>query len=109
LRHDGWPVLTATNGRVALEVLQNHVPALVLLDLMMPEMDGFEFLAHFRKDARFTQTPVIVLTAKDLTNEDRQRLSGRVSNLIAKDGFAAKRILPQLHAYLDARVTAPKS
>jgi len=65
LRKDGWPVLTAVNGRVALEVIQSQQPALVFLDLMMPEMDGFEFLTHFRKEARFAQTPVIVLTAKE--------------------------------------------
>ena len=109
LRKDGWTVLTAVNGRVALEVVQEHEPALVLLDLMMPEMDGFEFLTRFRKEARFAQTPVIVLSAKDLTAEDRQRLSGRVSELIAKQGFVAKQILPQLRAYLDAAKSPPAS
>jgi signal transduction histidine kinase/CheY-like chemotaxis protein len=108
LRKDGWAVLTAVNGRIALEIIQNQEPALVLLDLMMPEMDGFEFLSHFRQDTRFVQTPVIVLTAKDLTAEDRQRLSGRVTDLIAKNGFVAKQILPQLHAYLDA-AKAPRA
>ena len=68
---------------------------------MMPEMDGFEFLDHFRQDARFSHTPVVVLTAKDLTTEDRQRLTGRVSDVIGKHGFLAAKILPQLRAYLE--------
>ena len=103
LKKDNWNVLLATNGREALTVIREHEPALVLLDLMMPEMDGFEFLDHFRQDARFAHTPVIVLTAKDLTVEDHQRLSGRVSDVIGKSGFLAAKILPQLRAYLDAK------
>ncbi|MFM1767472.1 MAG: hypothetical protein RJA22_1, partial [Verrucomicrobiota bacterium] len=99
LRKDGWNVLTAANGKVALEIVAQQEPALVLLDLMMPEMDGFEFLNRFRENPRFAQTPVIVLTAKDLTADDRARLSGRVSDLVTKSGFVAKNILPQLRAY----------
>ena len=101
LKKDGWPVLLATNGREALAVVQDHEPALVLLDLMMPEMDGFEFLDHFRRETRFALTPVIVLTAKDLTTEDHQRLTGRVSEVLGKHDFLAAKILPQLRAYLD--------
>jgi CheY-like chemotaxis protein len=101
LRKDGWNVLTAVNGRVALEIVAGQEPALVLLDLMMPEMDGFEFLNRFRQDPRFGRTPVIVLTAKDLTAEDRERLNGRVTDLVAKNGFVARNILPQLRAHLD--------
>jgi len=101
LKKDGWNVQLATNGREALAVVKEQEPALVLLDLMMPEMDGFEFLDHFRQDSRFARTPVIVLTAKDLTVEDHQRLSGRVSDVIGKKGFLAAKILPQLRAYLD--------
>ena len=101
LRKDDWQVIAATNGRLALDLLKTAEPGLVLLDLMMPEMDGFEFLNRFRQDPRFTQTPVIVLTAKDITPEDRERLSGRVSEVIAKNGFAASKLLPQLHAYVN--------
>jgi CheY-like chemotaxis protein len=59
-------------------------------------MDGLEFLDHFRCDARYVHTPVTVVTAKDLTEEDRGRLSGRVHSLITKDGSIVKKLLPQL-------------
>src|SRR5262249_8057609 len=83
-KKEGWTVVTAVNGRAALEVVQQHEPSLVLLDLMMPEMDGFEFLNRFRQDTRYQQTPVIILTAKTLTPEDRERLNGRVTDLMGK-------------------------
>jgi CheY-like chemotaxis protein len=96
----GWKVLLAGDGVAGLEAVRETEPSLVLLDLMMPRMDGFEFLDHFRRDARYVHTPVIVVTAKDLTEEDRGRLSGRVHSLITKDGSIVKKLLPQLQAYL---------
>jgi CheY-like chemotaxis protein len=96
----GWTVLVAGDGQAALDAVRETEPSLVLLDLMMPRMDGFEFLDHFRRDPRFVQTPVIVVTAKDLTDEDRARLSGRVHSLITKDGSIVQKLLPQLQAYL---------
>ena len=101
----GWKVLLAGDGVAALEALRETEPSLVLLDLMMPRMDGFEFLDHFRRDARYVHTPVIVVTAKDLTEEDRGRLSGRVHSLITKDGSIVKKLLPQLQAYLPRPAT----
>lgn len=84
LTKDGWSVQTAENGRVALERVQRTPPGLVLLDLMMPEMDGFAFLEEFRKLPSAGKVPVVVLTAKDLTGEDRKRLSGHVKKIMAK-------------------------
>jgi signal transduction histidine kinase/CheY-like chemotaxis protein len=84
LTKDGWSVQTAENGRVALDRVQRTPPGLVLLDLMMPEMDGFAFLEEFRKLPSAEKVPVVVLTAKDLTGEDRKRLSGHVKKIMAK-------------------------
>jgi DNA-binding response OmpR family regulator len=84
LEKDGWSVQEAENGRVALEKARTGVPGLVLLDLMMPEMDGFAFLEEFRKLVDGKGTPVIVLTAKDLTAEDRRRLNGSVERIVQK-------------------------
>ena len=81
---EGWAVTAAGNGREALGRLKSERPNLILLDLMMPEMDGFEFLAEFRKTPTFASTPVIVVTAADLTLEDRRRLDGGVEHILQK-------------------------
>jgi adenylate cyclase len=76
----------AVNGRTGLEWLTKHpAPSLILLDLMMPEMDGFEFLRELRKQPAFANIPVIVVTAKELTDEDIRVLSGQTEGIIAKD------------------------
>ncbi len=88
LEKDGWAVSEAENGRVGLEQVAADLPAVVLLDLMMPEMDGFEFLEGLR--AALTPDrpppPVVVITAKELTDADRQRLNGGVSRVLQKAG-----------------------
>ncbi|MGA3185982.1 MAG: response regulator [Bryobacteraceae bacterium] len=84
LEKDGWKVETAENGKIALERIGTKLPALVLLDLMMPEMDGLTFLEQFRRIPHALAVPVIVLTAKDLTSEDRRRLSGYVEKVVGK-------------------------
>jgi PAS domain S-box-containing protein len=76
LEKAGWTVAEADNGRTALECLAQTRPALILLDLMMPEMDGFELLAELRQNPEWRSIPVVVVTAKDLTEEDRSFLSG---------------------------------
>jgi signal transduction histidine kinase/CheY-like chemotaxis protein/HAMP domain-containing protein len=81
----GLTAAEAENGRVALEWLLHHpAPDIVLLDLMMPEMDGFAFLDVFREREAWREIPVIVLTAKKLTAEERDRLTGRTRQIIAK-------------------------
>ncbi len=83
----GLAVAEATNGRTALRWLSDHSPpAIVLLDLMMPEMDGFEFLDELRERADWLDIPVIVLTAKQLTTDERSRLTGRARQVVAKAG-----------------------
>jgi DNA-binding response OmpR family regulator len=77
LEQDGWKVRTAANGRLALDAVASEMPGLILLDLMMPEMDGFTFIEKFRKLPKAAHA-VIVVTAKDLTAEDRARLNHSV-------------------------------
>ncbi len=84
LEKEGWTVTEAENGRVGLAQMTAAPPALVLLDLMMPEMDGFEFLDGLRARGTPQVTPVIVITAKELTDQDRQRLNGGVARILAK-------------------------
>jgi signal transduction histidine kinase/DNA-binding response OmpR family regulator/HAMP domain-containing protein len=81
----GLTVAEATNGRLALSWLaENPAPAVILLDLMMPEMDGFEFLDTFNSRADWRHVPVVVITAKQLTAAERALLSGRARSVIKK-------------------------
>ncbi len=84
LTRDGWEVREAENGKVALERIEEREPTLVLLDLVMPEMDGFEFLEALRARPGGQRVPVVVLTAKDLTAADRERLAGSVTRIVQK-------------------------
>jgi signal transduction histidine kinase/CheY-like chemotaxis protein len=93
---EGWEVMVASNGREALERLKSEHPNLILLDLMMPEMDGFEFLAEFRKTTKFASTPVIVVTAADLSPENRRRLDGGVEHILQKAAPSREDFLRQI-------------
>jgi signal transduction histidine kinase/CheY-like chemotaxis protein/HAMP domain-containing protein len=93
---EGWEVIVASNGREALDRLKSENPNLILLDLMMPEMDGFEFLAEFRKTPKFASTPVIVVTAADLSREDRRRLDGGVEHILQKAAPSREDFLRQI-------------
>ncbi len=93
-----WQVLEAENGRVALEKLNGLVPAAILLDLMMPEMDGFEFMQRLRQRPAFRLVPVVVITAKDLTEEDRRRLNGGVERIIQKGPTTQQEVLEMVRS-----------
>jgi signal transduction histidine kinase/DNA-binding response OmpR family regulator len=93
LTKEGWQVVAASNGREALERLTQGPPDLVLLDLMMPEMDGFEFLEAFRKQPGCAQITVVVMTAKILTSEDRQRLRGQVAQIVQKQAMTPESLV----------------
>ena len=82
----GWKVAEADNGQIALRLLREERPSVILLDLMMPEMDGFEFLDEVRRHEEWRDIPIVVITARDVTAEDRARLNGRVETIIQKGG-----------------------
>ena len=84
LEKEGWQVSEAENGRVGLERVADATPSLILLDLMMPEMDGFEFLDTLRARLPTAAPPVVVITAKTLTDAERQRLNGGVREVVQK-------------------------
>ena len=101
LEREGWKVSEADNGRVALESMERERPRLILLDLMMPEMDGFEFAQRVRAHAEWRHIPIVVLTAMDLTAADRQRLNGYVEAIIRKAGDSRSSLLNQVRDLLD--------
>jgi threonine synthase len=82
-----YQILEAESGRAGLELIRTQHPDLVILDLMMPEMDGFAVLDALRADEATQDIPVIVITAKPLTPEERDRLTGQIETLLQKGSF----------------------
>ncbi len=104
LEQDGWQVGEAENGRVALARLAEARPDIIMLDLMMPEMDGFEFLVEMRSRAEWRDIPVLVVTAKDLTTEDRARLNGDVERVLQKGSSELDEMLAEISRFLPGSI-----
>ncbi len=96
LQKEGWIVTEAENGRIGLERIAENQPELILLDLMMPEMDGFAFVNELQQHESWRSIPVVVLTAKDITPEDRQCLNGYVENILQKGAYTCDELLAQV-------------
>ncbi|MCZ6872573.1 MAG: response regulator [bacterium] len=96
LEKEGWTVTESVNGREALERVAENRPNLILLDLMMPEMDGFTFVEALRQQEAWRSIPVVVITAKDLTPDDRQRLNGSVERILQKGAYSREELLRQV-------------
>jgi CheY-like chemotaxis protein len=97
LERHGWRVLEAANGAIALEMMANETPELILLDLIMPEMDGFEFAEHLRSNPQWRSIPVIIVTAKELTPEEISRLNGNVERILRKESYAYSDLLGEIN------------
>ena len=108
LEKEGWAVSEAENGRAALACMERERPCLILLDLMMPVMDGFEFAAKMREHPEWSTIPIVVLTAHDITGEERQRLDGRVEKILQKAGASRATLLSELRKMLDG-LAAPRA
>jgi signal transduction histidine kinase/DNA-binding response OmpR family regulator len=104
LTGEGWQVEEAENGLVALEHLERQRPDIILLDLMMPQMDGFEFLGHLRERPEDRTIPVVVLTAKEITPEDRERMNGQVSRVIQKGSLTIEELMAELGRLIGSRI-----
>jgi PAS domain S-box-containing protein len=109
LTRENWAVTEATNGRVALERMAESQPELILLDLMMPEMDGFAFLEALRQQDAWRSIPVVVVTAIDLTPEDRQRLNGYVEQILQKGAYSREELLHEIYHLVAACVRSGRS
>jgi CheY-like chemotaxis protein len=104
LQKAGCTVAEAANGSEAIEALERATPALVLLDLMMPDMDGFEVLERLHGDETWREVPVIIVTAKDLTREDVDRLNGRVVKVLQKGAYQRRDLVRDIHAMIARQV-----
>ena len=96
----GWRVLEAENGLEALRLMQSERPSIILLDLMMPEMNGFEFIRELRQNPKWRSLPVIVLTAKDLSIEERQWLDGQTQRIYQKGINTRQHLLDEIQSLL---------
>ena len=105
VREGGWAPVTAENGRVALERIPEVQPQLILLDLLMPEMDGFEVTAALREDSLWNQVPVVVITAMELSQKDRARLNGSVAQVFKKDELGAQGLVEEIRSILGPRLS----
>ena len=93
---EGWQAQAAQNGRFALEELERSAPDLILLDLMMPEMDGFQLITQLRRHPQWRSIPVIVITAMDLTPGDRLDLNGYVDQILCKGTCDSEELLQEV-------------
>jgi len=96
----GWHTRTASNGIEALEALAKTRPAAIILDLIMPEMDGFAFLHHLRSDPQMSSIPVIVMSGKDPDEAEQAFLRDRVDAVLKKDSRSAETLLALVKARL---------
>ena len=96
LQKEGWQIIEAVNGLEALQRLSETRPDLILLDLMMPEMDGFQFVAELRQNEAWRTIPVVVVTALDLTRADRAKLVGYVKHILQKGAYSREELLNEV-------------
>ena len=104
LEPEGYTIVEAENGRAALERLREITPSVILLDLMMPEMDGFEFVTEFRRHEGWRAIPIVVITARDLSREDRERLNGYVEKILQKGEHGRDHLLAEVRELVQSSV-----
>ncbi len=95
-----FTILEASNGREGLELIQRELPDLIILDLMMPEMDGFTVIEALRAKPETATIPVIVATAKELTQDEKNRLSGQIQSLMQKGDFLNDEFLEEVKSLI---------
>jgi DNA-binding response OmpR family regulator len=105
---EGWQVAIAANGCQAIERLANNLPSLIITDLMMPEMDGFELITQLRQHQQWRTIPVVIMTAKELTEAERQQLNGCVQQVFQKGCCDRQTLLSEIHNFL-SQVVKPQN
>jgi signal transduction histidine kinase/CheY-like chemotaxis protein len=106
LAREGWTVAVAVDGYKGLAFLRRSRPAVVLLDLMMPGMDGFEVLDAMRRNEAWRDIPVVVITAKDLTREEVAWLNGRAAKVFQKGAYDRAELAGTVHELIVRRAAA---
>jgi CheY-like chemotaxis protein len=104
LERAGLTVSEAADGRAGLACLAQHIPALILLDLMMPEVDGFRFVSELRRNPAWRNIPVIVVTAHDLDETERSRLNGDIELILQKGAYSRDELLREVRELLSEAI-----
>jgi CheY-like chemotaxis protein len=99
----GWSVVRATGGQEGVALVERERPAAVVLDLLMPDLDGFTVVEQLRASASVADVPIVVLTAKDMTASDHDRLAGQISFLAQKGTFSPIQLVDLLARAAHAR------
>jgi signal transduction histidine kinase/DNA-binding response OmpR family regulator len=102
LEPEGWQVLGAADGETGVALARSRQPAVVLLDLLLPGMDGFEIAAALHDDSTTQQIPIIVLTSMTMTRADKERLQGRISYVAQKGNFDPALLVDLVHRTTEA-------
>src|SRR5262245_9279482 len=100
LAEPNWQIIEAGNGRVGLERMREAPPDVIVLDLMMPEMDGFEFMAKLQANPEWQRIPVFVVTALDLSEQDRKRLNVGIEKILSKGHFSPRDLAARVRKML---------
>ena len=100
LKSVDWEVIEASNGHHAFDLLADQIPDVILLDLIMPEMDGFEFIMELQKIPTLQHIPVIVVTGKELTQLERYRLNNHVEEIVSKGSQQTEDLLKEIRTVL---------
>ncbi len=103
LEKEGWSVVEAEDGSEGLKQAEHARPDLVVLDLTMPRLDGFDFAAEFRLRPEGEGVPILVMTARDLSAEDQQRLDGKVESILRKGSTSRSDLLAEVRRHVPRR------
>lgn len=93
LESEGYDVLKANGGQEGIGLAVTEAPGLIILDLAMPEVDGFQVVKHLAEDSRACDIPIVICTAMDLTDEEKDRLNGQIQSVIEKTGNVKQKLL----------------
>jgi signal transduction histidine kinase/CheY-like chemotaxis protein len=105
LAPEGWTVLPAASGEDGVALTRSRHPSVVLLDLLMPGMDGFDVVAQLRRDPETASIPIVILTAKTMTREDKERLRGQISYVANKGEFDSGHLADLVRRATDSLAT----
>ncbi|MEN8240491.1 MAG: pyridoxal-phosphate dependent enzyme [Chloroflexota bacterium] len=96
-----YTLFEAEDGKSAISLIKKELPDLIILDLMMPEMDGFSVIDALRSDPTTASIPVIVVTAKELTNKEKKRLEGQIQSLMQKGDFMSDELMAEVQLLIE--------